>query len=194
MTRILKNKLHDFWTQYIKGKGPQFLVTITIKESKHGILQDEKFVSLMNDLFYLMNSMHFRKRYQRGEQHFSGLAVLEHQSNGMPHLHILIENEDITVEELKELLECNTDRFCYKIDTSTHFDRRRLRNAVRWGVPKKVVEKDAIKRYIRRVSLMDKKCLDVRHIDQSPEDFTRLAGYLMKEAPEFMFLGKEGFM
>ncbi len=116
---------------------------------------------------------------------------MEHQAYGPPHLHQHVVN-DLCPYTLREKIYGHCHRFDRRTNRSTPEQREYYSQMYEEGCSRDIIEKEAICTCTQRGPVFDPVGIDVRHIDQEPEDFERLSRYLLKEAPEFLLIDKDG--
>lgn len=178
------------WIDTIVDSQPRLLVTTTFRKTNNQLPVDY-LLRETNKLVKHVNRTLFRKRYERGEDCLQGFAVLERQHNDQPHFHILVTN-DLDAAIVTQAFQKHIPKFHFEITDITTQELTKLIDARKRGAPAWALKSRA-KQHIRELPLFDSKHgIDVATIDQTDEDYERVARYLMKENSEFLLLDAGG--
>ena len=101
-----KTRTKQAWIDWMVERKPVAFLTIT-QPDRNFFITDDQHVQNVNGLLYRVNYKLFNKRFKRGEKHLHGWGVIEHQANGIPHTHMLIENDDVSIERLHSAIQSN---------------------------------------------------------------------------------------
>lgn len=189
MTSQIEIKNH--WQQFIVQQQPTALVTLTLRKWNRGVTSDEVAIKQFNQVLRLTNNSLFRKRYNKGIEFLTGFAALEHQDNGMPHVHIMITN-DIEIYRLRSIIEKHIPKIVQ------HQRGRNLKVQAEYftkyksGVSLESIRDEVVNKCLSKIRLILPEGVDVRAIGQTVQDYLQLSDYLQKENPVFLLLDRNG--